>query len=172
MSTGRHQLYYKVQVLVNGASAGLVQDMLKSSVSCAVTSVTRGCSHVLEVYDSNFFVANFDSVSCPDLSKLVTHIPTSTTEIFLHHVWHFQRLPCFICYSLYYSIAICGGRNGIFQARHHREFTSVAIALPHASGLTFNHLYVACRLHQCLWAGGHFGGNHGEVKSDNDGALF
>ena len=64
--------------------------------------------------------------------------------------------------------------------RAQRRFTRLAsprvhrcsYSPPHASGLTFNHLYVACRLHQCLWAGGHFGGNHGEVKSDNDGALF
>ena len=67
-STGRHQLHYQVRDLVNGVAGSLVQAILKSSVSCAVASVTRGCSHGSEVYDSNFFVATFER--CHVLSKL------------------------------------------------------------------------------------------------------
>ena len=94
-SLGRHHLHYQVRVLVNGVVASLVQAILKSSVSCAVTSVTRGFSHGSDVYGSNSFVATFDSFSCPEQLQLVTHIATSSTEIFVHHFRHFQRAPCF-----------------------------------------------------------------------------
>ena len=63
------------------------------------------------VYDSNFFVATFDTESCPEQLKLVTHIVTSDTDIFLHYFRHLQRVPCFTCYSPYHSSARCGGRN-------------------------------------------------------------
>uniref|UniRef100_A0AAV1TRX4 Uncharacterized protein n=1 Tax=Peronospora matthiolae TaxID=2874970 RepID=A0AAV1TRX4_9STRA len=145
-SSGRHQLQYQVRILVNGVAASTVQAILASSVACTVTSVSRGCPLGSEAYDSNFFVATFDMVSCPEQLKLVTHIATSETEIFLHHFRHFQRVPCFSCYSPYHSSAKCGGRKGAFQIQHHREFTGIPIAPPHVSGLTFNHLDVAGRL--------------------------
>uniref|UniRef100_M4BVA0 Uncharacterized protein n=1 Tax=Hyaloperonospora arabidopsidis (strain Emoy2) TaxID=559515 RepID=M4BVA0_HYAAE len=122
-SAGRHQLQYQVRVLVNGVAARTIQAILASSVSCAVRSVSRGCSHGSEVYDSNFFVATFDTESCPEQLKLVTHIATSGTE----------RVPCFTCYSPYHSSAKCSGRNGDFQVQHHREFTGMPIAPPHVS---------------------------------------
>uniref|UniRef100_M4BCQ7 Uncharacterized protein n=1 Tax=Hyaloperonospora arabidopsidis (strain Emoy2) TaxID=559515 RepID=M4BCQ7_HYAAE len=53
------QLQYQARVLVNGVAESTVQDILASSVSCAVTSVSRGCSHGSEVYDSNFFCGDF-----------------------------------------------------------------------------------------------------------------
>ena len=110
-SAGRHQLQYQVRVLVNGVAARTIQAILASSVSCAVRSVSRGCSHGSKVYDSNFFVVTLDTVSCPEQLKLVTHIVTSDTDIFLHYFRHLQRVPCFTCYSPYHSSARCGGRN-------------------------------------------------------------
>ena len=65
-SPGRHQLHYQVRVLVKGVAASIVQAILESSVSYAVISVTRGCTHVSEVYDSNFFVPTFSTVSGPE----------------------------------------------------------------------------------------------------------
>ena len=53
-STGRHQLHYQLRVLLNEVEARTVQSILASSVSCAVTLVSRGCSHGAEAYDSNF----------------------------------------------------------------------------------------------------------------------
>ena len=92
------------------------------------------------------FCGDFRHGSCPEQLKLVTHIATSNMTIFLHHFRHFQRVPCFIFYSPYHSSAKCGGRKGIHLVHHHRELTGVPIALPHVSGMTFNHLDVAGRL--------------------------
>ena len=41
-------------------------------------------------YDSNFFVAIFDTTSCPEEIKLMTHITTPDTTLFVHHHRHFQ----------------------------------------------------------------------------------
>ena len=107
--------------------------------------MNRGCSHGAEVYDSNFVVATFDAVACPEQLNLVTHIATSNTEIFLHHFRHFLRAPCFTCYSPYHSSSKCGGKKGAFHVQHHLEFTGVPIAPPHVGEVTFNHLDVADR---------------------------
>ena len=78
-SAGRPQLNYQVQVLVNGVAARMVQPFLKSRVSCAVTSVIRGCSNRSEVNVFEFFVTAFNTVSYPDQLNLITHIKISTT---------------------------------------------------------------------------------------------
>uniref|UniRef100_A0AAV1U7U0 Uncharacterized protein n=1 Tax=Peronospora matthiolae TaxID=2874970 RepID=A0AAV1U7U0_9STRA len=69
-SSGRNQLQYQVRSLVNGVAASTVQPILASSVACTVTSVSRGCPLGSEAYDSHFFVATFDMVSCPEQLKL------------------------------------------------------------------------------------------------------
>ena len=97
----RHILQYQVRILVHGMAAITVQAILWASVSCSVTSVVRGCLNGSEAYDSNFFVATFDTTSCPEEIKLVTHIATPDTTLFVHHHRYLQWIPCFCCYSPY-----------------------------------------------------------------------
>ena len=149
-------------------AASRIQDILASSVSCAVTYITRGCFHDSEAYETNFFVATFDTVSCPEQLKLVKHIATSDTEIFLHHFRQFQRVPCFSCYSPYHLSAKCGGRKGTFQSQHHREFTGVPVAPPHVSGLTSNHLDVVGRLQNISGLVDTLVAITANLKADND----
>ncbi|CAI5717700.1 unnamed protein product [Peronospora effusa] len=106
-TSSRTILQYQVRILVHGVAASTVQAILSSSVSCSVTSVVRGFLNGTEAYDSNFFVATFNTVSCPEEIKLVTHIKTPNTTLFIHHHRHFQRVPCFSCYSPYHSSAKC-----------------------------------------------------------------
>ena len=58
-------LNYQVRILVQGVTESTVHAVLASSVPCTVTSVARGCPTANEVYDSNFYVATFDSAACP-----------------------------------------------------------------------------------------------------------
>uniref|UniRef100_M4C2E3 Uncharacterized protein n=1 Tax=Hyaloperonospora arabidopsidis (strain Emoy2) TaxID=559515 RepID=M4C2E3_HYAAE len=82
----RGLLQYQLRVLANGVSAGTVQACLSSSVTCTVTSVTRGLPSATDAYDSNYFVVSFDTATCPATkasdarisdSCVVLHTPSS-----------------------------------------------------------------------------------------------
>ena len=60
---------------------------------------TRGLSSATDAYDSNYFVVSFDTATCPDQLKLVTHVSAICASFFVHHHREFQRVPCFTCYS-------------------------------------------------------------------------
>ena len=51
--------------------------------------MTRLGPNESEAYDCNFFVATFDTVTCPKQLKLVTNIATTDTSMFLHLHRHF-----------------------------------------------------------------------------------
>ena len=63
--------------------------------------------------DSNFFVATFNTTSCLDEIRLMTHITTPDTTLFVRHHRHFQRIPCFSCNSPHHSSANCAARRAI-----------------------------------------------------------
>ena len=107
--------------------------------------MVRGCLNGSEAYDLNF-VATFDTTSCPDEIKLVTHITTPDTTLLVHHHRHFQRVPCFSCYSPYHSSAKCAARRGDFLFEHHREFICTHQITNAVSVLTFQHITVLERL--------------------------
>ena len=85
-------LNYQVRVLVQRVTASTVNAVLASSGSCTVTSVARGCSTANEVYDSNFYVATFESAACSKQLRLVTHILVDGVSVFLHRHRQFQRM--------------------------------------------------------------------------------
>ena len=97
-------------------------------------------------YDSSFFVATSDTTSCPDEIKLVTHITTPDTTLFVHHHRHFQQVPCFSCYSPYHSSTKCAARRGDFLFEHHRKVIGTHQVPKTVSALTFQHLTVLERL--------------------------
>ena len=84
-------------------------------------AAVRGCLNGSEVYNFNFVVATFNTTSCPDKIKMVKHITTPDTTLFVHHHLHFQQVPCFSYYSPYLSCVKCAARRGSFLFKHYRE---------------------------------------------------
>ena len=132
----RGLLQYQLRVLANGVSAGTVQACLSSSVTCTVTSVTRGLPSATDAYDSNYFVVSFDTATCPDQLKPVTHVFPIVASFFIHHHREFQRVPCFTCYFSFHSSAKCASRLGARLLDHHREYTGYSHAFNLLPGFT------------------------------------
>uniref|UniRef100_M4BSP5 Uncharacterized protein n=1 Tax=Hyaloperonospora arabidopsidis (strain Emoy2) TaxID=559515 RepID=M4BSP5_HYAAE len=97
-------------------------------------------------YDSNYFVVSFDTATCPDQLKLVTHVSAIGASFFIHHHQEFQRVPCFTCYSPFHSSAKCVSRPGARLLDHHKKYTRQSHASNLSPGLTLAPLDVAGRL--------------------------
>ncbi|TDH72030.1 hypothetical protein CCR75_004872 [Bremia lactucae] len=104
--------YQQRQQVVTFCTASTVQAILDPNVSCTVTLVSRGCSHGSDAYDSNFCVATFDTVACPEQLKLITHMSTTGMELFLNHYRHFQRVPLIYLSHLADMTRLCSVGGG------------------------------------------------------------
>ena len=113
-------------------------------------------------------MSTYDTVSFPEQLKMVKHLATYDTEIFLHQFQHFQRVLYFACYSPHHSSNKCGGRKGSFREELHLEFTGVLIARPHVRGFTFNHLNVAGRLQHVSKVANILEAKTANLKADGD----
>ena len=142
----RGLLQYQLRVLANGVSAGTVQAILSSRVTCTVTSVTRGLPSATDAYVSNYFVVSFDTATCPDQLKLVTHVSMIGESFFIHHHREFQRVSCFNCHSPFHSSAKCASRPGARLLDHLREYTRKSHSSILLLELNFAHLDVAGRM--------------------------
>ena len=90
---GTDELRYQAMVLATGVSAGAIETILYASVDCAVVSVSRASNASTTSYDSNFYLATFDSRECPEPLTLFTHITASGVSLFLHHFRDILRAP-------------------------------------------------------------------------------
>ena len=91
-----------------------------------------------------------NTVSCPDETKLVIHITTLDTTLFVHHHRHYQRVSCFSCFSPYHSSAKCAAHRVGFLFEYHREFCGTHQVAKTFSVLTFKHLNVAGHLQHVI----------------------
>ncbi|TDH66816.1 uncharacterized protein CCR75_009472 [Bremia lactucae] len=138
-AAGRNILHCQVRVLVNGVVASTAQAILESNVSSTVTSVSRECSHGSDA-----------DRALPQPFR------------------HFQRVPCFTCYSPYHSSAKCGGRQGSFQEERHRVFSGMPLAPQPVSGLIFTHIDVADRLRHVTRLANTSAETTAQLKADGD----
>ena len=105
-------LRYQMKVLARGVSAGAIETILPASVDYAVVPVSRAPNSTTESYDSDFYLATFDSGECPKPLKLVRHSTAPGASLLLHHFRHFMRVPRFECYSPSHTILQCT-RQGV-----------------------------------------------------------
>ncbi|KAF1314473.1 hypothetical protein FI667_g16662, partial [Globisporangium splendens] len=93
------RLRYQVRVLAQRVPVEIVEQVMRMSADCDMLSITRETTRSSNAYDSNYFLIVFNSETCPQQLKMVTHISAGRHSIFLHHFQHQSRIPCFNCYD-------------------------------------------------------------------------
>ena len=159
-SPGRQPFHYQVCGLVNGVAARMDQAILESSVSCAVTSVTRKCSQTSKVYGSIFRADVRHCIMC--FMSIWLH--TSQTE-------HGVIPPLFSALSALFLFHLPLALSLKFQLRHAQRRFSRSASPQDPRCFNFsasrqwddNQPLGRCRLPAAyLWTGGNFGGDHGK----------
>lgn len=140
------QLRYQVRVLTQRVPVEIVEQVMRMSSDCDVLSITRETARRSDAYDSNYFLIVFNSETCPQQLKMVTHISAGRHSIFIHHFQHQSRIPCFNCYDPAHPVSKCDRKPGSTLAEHHRRF-SLGLQQPKTvTRLALQHMTVAERL--------------------------
>lgn len=123
-------LKYALRVLTRTAPALVIQQVLAVSTGADLLSIVRQQKKDREAYDSNYYVAVFQTAVCPPELVEVTHITAGKHSIYQHHHKLHPRIPCFSCYSYSHTSPRCPKRDGSRMNKHHCDFTAALGGTP------------------------------------------
>lgn len=105
----KNALKYSLRVLADSIPATKVMQILGSCTERKLLSLRRYPKNQQTAYGPNFFVAIYETTSCPPELEGVTHITAGRHSLFLHHHRMHPWIPCFQCFSPEQSSTQCTG---------------------------------------------------------------